>query len=103
MEDSGVHLEKKKKQKTPRIIAIVDISRGGIAVTHDGSLKVGEKMIVSLSCYGMDISPEVEVVRVSGNNAGMKFINLDKSTANKILYMNMFMAEDANNLQTSSR
>ena len=103
LEDSGIRLDKKKKQKTPRIIAIVDISRGGIAVTHDGSLKVGEKMIVSLSCYGMDISPEVEVVRVSGNNAGMKFINLDKSTANKILYMNMFMAEDANNLQTSSR
>lgn len=102
LEDSGVHLDKKKKQKTPRIIAIVDISRGGIAVTHDGSLKVGEKMVVSLSCHGMDISPEVEVVRVSGNNAGMKFINLDKSTANKILYMNMFMADDKT-LQTSSR
>lgn len=102
LEDSGVHLDKKKKQKTPRIIAIVDISRGGIAVTHDGSLKVGEKMVVSLSCHGIDISPEVEVVRVSGNNAGMKFINLDKSTANKILYMNMFMADDKT-LQTSSR
>ena len=103
LEDSGIGLDKKKKQKTPRIIAIVDISRGGISVTHDGSLKVGERMVVSLSCHGMDVSPEVEVVRVTGNNAGMKFINLDKSTANKILYMNMFMAEKNDNLQTSSR
>ena len=58
--------------------------------------------MLGFSLIKNEYSPEVEVVRVSGNNAGMKFINLDKSTANKILYMNMFMADDKT-LQTSSR
>lgn len=86
--------KKKKKEKTPRIIAIENISRGGLAVVHDGSLRKGERFVIDIDYHNIKASPEVEVVRVVNDRAGLKFINLDKATANKILYMNMFMAEN---------
>lgn len=85
--------KKKNKEKSP-IISIIDISKTGLAVEHDGTLKVGDRMVLDLNIHNIKASPEVEVVRVSGNNAGMKFINLDKATANKILYMNMYSAKE---------
>lgn len=85
--------KKKKKQERKRIIAIENISRGGIAVVHDGSLKKGERFVIDLDYHNIKASPEVEVVRVVNDRAGLKFINMDKATANKILYMNMFTAE----------
>ena len=93
--DGYVNISNKKedkKQKHKRIIAIENISRGGLAVVHDGTLKKGEKFIIDLDYHNIKASPEVEVVRVEANRAGLKFINMDKATANKILYMNMFMA-----------
>ena len=86
--------KKKKKEKTPRIIAIENISRGGLAVVHDGSLRKGERFVIDIDYHNIKASPEVEVVRVVNDKAGLKFINLDKATANKILYMNMFMADN---------
>lgn len=85
--------KKKNKEKSP-IISIIDISKTGLAVEHDGTLKVGDRMVLDLNIHNIKASPEVEVVRVSGTNAGMKFINLDKATANKILYMNMYSAKE---------
>ncbi len=85
--------KKKKKQERKRIIAIENISRGGLAVVHDGSLKKGERFVIDLDYHNIKASPEVEVVRVVNDRAGLKFINMDKATANKILYMNMFTAE----------
>lgn len=38
----------------------------------------------------MDIDVDVEVVRLTDNGfAGVKFINMNKATANKILYLNL--------------
>ena len=85
--------KKKKKEERKRIIAIENISRGGLAVVHDGSLKKGERFVIDLDYHNIKASPEVEVVRVVNDRAGLKFINMDKATANKILYMNMFTAE----------
>ena len=85
--------KKKKKDENKRIISIENISRGGLAVVHDGSLKKGERFVIDLDYHNIKASPEVEVVRVSNDRAGLKFINMDNATANKILYMNMFTAE----------
>ena len=56
-----------------------------MAVVHDGTLKKGEKFIIDLDYHNIKASPEVEFVRVEENKAGLKFINMDKATANKIL------------------
>ena len=86
--------KKKDKEIRKRIIRVEDISRDGISVVHDGSLQKGETFTVNLTYKDINVSPEVEVVRVSSNKAGLKFINMDKATANKILYLNMFVSED---------
>ena len=92
--------KKKKKEENKRIISIENISRGGLAVVHDGSLKKGERFVIDLDYHNIKASPEVEVVRVSNDRAGLKFINMDNATANKILYINLFAAQD-NTDQTS--
>ncbi len=88
-----------------RIISVEDISRGGLFVVHDGSLKLKEKFTINLSYNDVQVSPEVMVVRLdSSNRAGLKFINLDEAAAAKILYMNMSI-ETANkrNIKISQR
>ena len=89
------------KVANKRIINILDISKGGLAVEHDGTLQKGEEFMINLSYHNITASPEVKVVRVNGNKAGLKFINMDNATANKILYINLFAAQD-NTDQTSS-
>ena len=88
------------KVANKRIISILDISKGGLAVEHDGTLQKGEEFMINLSYHNITASPEVKVVRVNGNKAGLKFINMDNATANKILYINLFAAQD-NTDQTS--
>ena len=89
------------KVANKRIISILDISKGGLAVEHDGTLQKGEEFMINLSYHNITATPEVRVVRVSGNKAGLQFINMDNATANKILYINLFAAQD-NTDQTSS-
>lgn len=50
----------------------------------------------------MDIDVDVEVVRITDNGfAGVKFINMNKSTANKILYLNLSRANSMKENYTS--
>ena len=72
------------KVANKRIISILDISKGGLAVEHDGTLQKGEEFMINLSYHNITATPEVRVVRVSGNKAGLQFINMDNATANKI-------------------
>lgn len=102
-DDGFIKVSEKKRKNNARIIAINDISRGGVLVTHDGTLKVGEEFVLSLNCNGIEASPTVEVVRIyDSNKAGLKFGDLDSATANKILYMNMYSAEKQD-LHTSQK
>lgn len=91
LDDDGiVQVSDKKSLETPRIISVKDISRGGLLVVHDGSLKMKEKFSINLTYNDISTNVEVEVVRLGANSqAGLKFINMDKATANKILHMNM--------------
>jgi len=46
-----------------------------------------------LSQDDVSIEVEIQIVRIAGNRAGAKFINIDKATANKILYLNMLSSK----------
>lgn len=95
-DDAGFILVSEKRKDNSeikkRIIRVEDISREGVSVVHDGSLQKGETFILNL--VYKEVSPEVQVVRVSNDKAGLKFINMDEATANRILYLNMFVTED---------
>lgn len=76
-------------KQSDKIKSIIDISKGGLAIEHNGDLKLGDQFIVNLEYNDIKVSPKVEVVRVENNKAGLKFIDLDDSDKNKILFMNL--------------
>ena len=76
-------------KQSDKVKSIIDISKGGLAIEHNGDLKLGDQFIVSLEYNDIKVSPKVEVVRVENNKAGLKFIDLDDSDKNKILFMNL--------------
>ena len=81
-----------------QIEGILDISRGGMAISHHNGVKVGDVIPVKLTYGNMDINTTVKVVSATDRRAGTEFINLDQATQNKILYMNLMLEE-----QTAAR
>ena len=84
-------------QQNAQIDSLLDISRGGIAVRHHKQLKVGDVVPVQISYGDLDISADVKIVTATDVRAGAEFVNLDRATANKLLYMNILL-EEANNI-----
>ena len=76
-----------------QINGILDISRGGMAISHHNGVKVGDVIPVKLTYGNMDINTTVKVVSATDRRAGTEFINLDQATQNKILYMNLMLEE----------
>ena len=76
-----------------KISSLVDISRGGIAVTHNNSLKVGDVIPVHITYGDVDIHTDVKIVTASDVRAGAEFVNLDSAAANRILYLNLLLEE----------
>ena len=74
---------------------LIDVSRGGIAVTHSNKLKVGDVVPVHLTYADLDIKANVKVVSASTTRAGAEFVNLDKATANKLLYLSLLLEDPA--------
>ena len=78
-----------------QIDSLLDISRGGIAVTHHNDLRVGDVVPVNISYGNLNINADVKIVSASDRRAGAEFVNLDQMTANKLLYMNLLLEEQA--------
>ena len=76
---------------------LLDVSRGGIALKHNGSISTGDVIPVHLTYGGLDIKADVKVVSATTSRAGAEFVNLDKATANQILYLSMILDEVNNN------
>lgn len=77
-----------------KIDSILDISRGGIAVSHHNSLKVGEVIPVQIAYGDLAIDADVKVVTANDRRAGAEFTNLDEATANKLLFLSLMMEEE---------
>ena len=71
--------------------SVLDISRGGIALKHNKSLKVGDVLPVEIACGDLNVKTDVKVVTATDRRAGAEFVNLDEASANKILYMNLLL------------
>ena len=89
-------------ERTGGVESLLDVSRGGISVTHNDTLKVGDVIPVHIAYGGLDIKADVKVVSATSHRAGGMFVNLDQATANQLLYLNMIL-EDVNNNTISSR
>ena len=76
--------------------AILNISRGGVQLSHHKSLKVGDIVPVKVKYGDLEINANVKIVSASDVKAGGEFIDLDEATANKLLYLNLMLDETGN-------
>ncbi len=81
-------------ESIPTVSSLVDISRGGVALTHNNSLKVGDVVPVHIKYGDLNIDADVKIVTASDVRAGAEFVNLDGTTANRLLYLNLMLEED---------
>ena len=73
--------------------SLLDVSRGGVSVTHNNDLKVGDVIPVHMKYGALDIKANAKVVSATSHRAGAQFVNLDQATANQLLYLNMVLDE----------
>lgn len=83
-----------------KITGLLDISRGGIAVKHENSLKAAEVVPVHIIYEDIEIKTDIKVVSTTASRAGAQFVNLDTSTANQLLYLSIRLESDNNMLPT---
>ena len=76
--------------------AILNISRGGVQLSHHKSLKVGDIVPVKVKYGDLEIDANVKIVSATDVKAGGEFIDLDQATANKLLYLNLMLDETGN-------
>ena len=88
---SGAEFPIVMEQTDNGVTKILDVSRGGVALAHDGSLRVGDEIPLHMIYGDLDIHANVRVVSATTARAGAEFINLDKATANQILYLNVLI------------
>ena len=68
---------------------ILNISRGGVQLSHNKSLKVGDVVPVHIKYGDVEINTDVKVVSATDRTAGAEFVDLDLATKNKILYLSL--------------
>lgn len=80
------------------VSSLIDISRGGIAIAHEGNLKVGDVIPVHIVYGDLDINADAKIVSTTATRAGAEFVNIDKSLANQLLYLNILLEGKYNKL-----
>ena len=65
-----------------------------MALTHHKALKVGDVIPVHIKYGDLNIDADVKIVTASDVRAGGEFVDLDQSTANRLLYLNLMLEED---------
>lgn len=70
-------------------VKIYDISTTGALIKNDRNLKQGKTTTINIKFDDVDVDVKAKVVNISGDRAGVEFINMPKDVANKILYRYM--------------
>ncbi len=86
-------------ESEPTVDGILNISRGGVQLSHNKTLKVGDVVPVHIKYGDIDIKTEVKIVSASDVTAGGEFVNLDLATANQLLYLSLLMDGTSNQNQ----
>ena len=81
-------------ESSNNVIAISDISRGGVSLKHNKSLKVGDIVPVHLTYGDLEVNANVKIVSATDVKAGGQFVDLDKATANKLLYLSLLVKDE---------
>jgi hypothetical protein len=83
-------------EKVDNVEGLLDVSRGGVALKHNNTLKNGDIVPIHLKYGNLEIHANAEVVTATTSRAGAKFVNIDQATANQLLYLNMLLDSSQN-------
>ena len=83
-------------ESVPEVGGILNVSRGGVLLSHDKTLKVGDIVPVHLKYGDVEIEANVKIVSANDKTAGGEFVDLDLATANKLLYLSLLMDNKGN-------
>jgi len=83
-------------EKVNNVEGLIDVSRGGVALRHNNTLKNGDIIPIHLKYGNLEINANAEVVTATTSRAGARFVNLDQATANQLLYLNMLLDSSQN-------
>lgn len=79
---------------------LIDISRGGVALSHSKSLKVNDIVPIRIKYKDVDITTNIKILAATDKRASGKFINEDKSISNRLLYLSVLLESDNKMLAT---
>lgn len=68
---------------------VFNISKTGMEIQNTANAKVGDVIPLDINIGSVNIKAQGQVMRAENGRIGVKFINMDKATSNKILYLNM--------------
>ena len=83
-------------ESVPEVSGILNISRGGVQLSHNKTLKVGDIVPVHLKYGDVEINANVKIVSANDETAGGEFVDLDLATANQLLYLSLLMDGNGN-------
>ncbi len=79
---------------------LIDISRGGVALKHNNTLKEGDIIPLHITYKDITVHTQVQVTNATETRAGAKYINHSQSLTNKLLYLSIMLEADNNMLKT---
>lgn len=79
---------------------VIDISRGGVALTDNNKYNIGDIIPVKISYRDIQINSNIKIVRKEGKRLGAKFITDNNTVANKIMYLSIKLESDSGMLIT---
>lgn len=86
--------------KSEDYTSVIDISRGGVALRHMGTLKAGDVTDIEILYKDVHIKTQVVILATTENRASAKFIDSNKETVDQILYLSILLEADNNMLPT---
>ena len=84
--------------KTETNNQLIDISRGGIAIKPNNTLKQGEIFPVKITYKDIIIDTQAKVVSTNNDRIGAEFITQNEDITNQLLYLSVLLESDNNML-----
>ena len=70
-------------------VKIYDLSTTGASIKNIDGLKIGDETKVRIAFDDLDVTLKSKVVSITGERAGVEFVDITPDVANKILYRYM--------------
>ena len=81
-------------------LQVIDISRGGIAIKNNNKYSIGDIIPVKISYRGLEITPNIKIVRLNSDIIGAKFATNETAIDNQLIYLSIKLESDNGQLVT---